>query len=116
MNRISELRKQQDIKQTVLADRLGITQATLSNWERGIHDPDNDTLLTLSELFNVSTDYLLGKADKLNLVTEIPEELKGKQAAFSGGAFDGLDEDDIDMLMEMAKHLRDKKERKEKGE
>jgi len=54
------------MKQIDLADQLGITQATLSNWERGIHDPDNDTLLTLSKLFGVSTDYLLGVSDKSN--------------------------------------------------
>ena len=40
-----------------------MTQGTLSNWERGIHDPDNEILIILSKKFNVTTDYLLGKSD-----------------------------------------------------
>ncbi|KAF1677632.1 transcriptional regulator [Bacillus sp. SKDU12] len=33
----------------------------MSNYERDYRDPDTDTLLKLSNLYNVSTDYLLGK-------------------------------------------------------
>lgn len=35
----------------------------MSNYERDYRDPDTDTLLKLSDLYNVSTDYLLGKED-----------------------------------------------------
>ncbi len=62
-NRIKQLREREGIKQIDLASFLNVTQGTLSNWERGIHDPDNEILIILSKKFNVTTDYLLGKSD-----------------------------------------------------
>jgi len=63
MNRVKELREREGIRQLDLAKKLNISQGTLSNWERGIHDPDNNSLIQLSEIFNASTDYLLGKTN-----------------------------------------------------
>ena len=60
MNRIRELRKELKINQTVLSTYLGITQATLSYWERGDYEPDNASLIRIAEYFDVSVDYLLG--------------------------------------------------------
>ena len=62
MNRVRELREEKKLKQVELALQLNISQATLSNWERGIHDPDNESLLALSQIFECSLDYLLGKS------------------------------------------------------
>ena len=58
-NRIKQLREREGIKQADLASFLNVTQGTLSNWERGVHDPDNEILIILSKKFNVTTDYLL---------------------------------------------------------
>lgn len=69
MNRIRELRNGRKIKQSELADMLAITQATLSNWERGIHDPDSDSLLAMAEYFSASTDFILGR-DELPFSTK----------------------------------------------
>jgi len=59
MNRVKELREERDIKQVELATALNVSQATLSNWERGIHDPDNKSLGMLAHYFQCSIDYLL---------------------------------------------------------
>jgi transcriptional regulator with XRE-family HTH domain len=56
------------MKQSELAVFLNVTQGTLSNWERGVHDPDNDMLLLLSKKFNVSIDYLLGKSSEMGAI------------------------------------------------
>jgi transcriptional regulator with XRE-family HTH domain len=56
------------MKQSELAVFLNVTQGTLSNWERGVHDPDNDMLLLLSKKFNVSIDYLLGKSSETGTI------------------------------------------------
>jgi repressor LexA len=61
MTRIKELREAQGIKQLDLAKFLNVTQGTLSNWERDIHDPDKGSLFALALKFNVSIDYILGK-------------------------------------------------------
>jgi len=61
INRIKHLRELAKMKQSELAELLNVSQSTLSNWERGIYEPDNATLIELSRKFNVSTDYLLGR-------------------------------------------------------
>ena len=114
MNRVKELREEKKMQQGDLANLVGVSQGTLSNWERGVHDVDNTTLIKLSEIFAATTDYILGVSDIRTI--EIPPELKNVKVAFHGGAFDGLDEDDMDMLLDMARHLREKKEKMKKGE
>lgn len=63
INRIKQLRKRDGMDQLELAEFLNISQSTLSNWERGVHDIDNNALVILSQKFNVTTDYILGKSD-----------------------------------------------------
>ena len=60
MNRIRMLREEKGVKQIDLAMELNVTQGTLSNWERGVHDPDSDSLRKLSNYFSVPIDYILG--------------------------------------------------------
>ena len=43
-----------------VAQKLGITKQTVSNWENDNIQPSIDMLIKLSKIFNVSTDYLLG--------------------------------------------------------
>lgn len=57
---IKELRKERNINQSELAKMLCTTQDTISLWELGKSYPDIINLVRLSEIFNVSTDYLLG--------------------------------------------------------
>ncbi len=61
MLRLKELRKSHKMSQTELSQKLGVTQATLSGWENEKFEIDNNSLIKCSEIFNVSTDYLLGR-------------------------------------------------------
>jgi len=68
-SRIALLRKEKNITQNKLAEKLGISFQAISSWERNETMPDIDKLLSVSGIFNVSTDYLLGKQEdvvKLN--------------------------------------------------
>lgn len=58
--RISELRVSFGWTQVQLAQKIGITKQTVSNWENDNIQPSIDMLIKLSKIFNVSTDYLLG--------------------------------------------------------
>lgn len=58
---ISNLRKTHGIAQKTAASDLGISQALLSHYEKGIRECGLDFLVKLSEYYNVSCDYLLGK-------------------------------------------------------
>ena len=113
MNRIKELRRSKNLSQMELAQKVDVHQTAVSQWESGKTNPDMSTAMRLADIFEVSIDYLLGRTDTpRKMVTEIPAELQGARVAFHGGAFDGLDEGDIDMLLQMAEHLRAKKKDK----
>ena len=58
--RIYQLRVSFGWTQVQLAQKLGITKQTVSNWENDNIQPSIDMLVKLSKIFNVSTDYLLG--------------------------------------------------------
>ncbi len=64
--RLSELRNEFKMTQKELADKLGVSRGTIGMYEIGQRDPDTETLLKLSSIFNVSIDYLLGKTDIRN--------------------------------------------------
>lgn len=66
-DKIMNLRKQQGMSQEELAHQLGISRQSVSKWESGASIPDLDKILKLSDLFGVSTDYLL--KDELEVVT-----------------------------------------------
>lgn len=62
--RLKYEREKRNWSQKYVADKIGITNTVLSNYERDYRDPDTTTLKKLADLYEVSTDYLLGKTDK----------------------------------------------------
>lgn len=63
MNRIAELRKEKNLTQTGLALALNVSQYTVSAIETERQQPTADMLITLSDFFGVSVDYLLNKSN-----------------------------------------------------
>lgn len=61
MEQLKILRKQKGLYQKDVATFLGVDRTTYVKYENGVSEPDNDTLVKLAELFNVSVDYLLGR-------------------------------------------------------
>ena len=61
MNKIEELRKTNKLSQQELGEKVGVSQNTISSWETEMHLPPTQKLIILSQIFNVSTDYLLGR-------------------------------------------------------
>ncbi len=62
-SRIKKLREKRGLIQEILAAELGITQQTLSKYERDITFIKVDILKKIAVYFNVTTDYLLGISD-----------------------------------------------------
>lgn len=85
---LSLLRKEKKISQKEAAAALGVSQALLSHYEKGIRECGLDFLVRAADYYNVSADYLLGRSadpDGLNLAVEdIPEpDAAGKENSLS---------------------------------
>ena len=62
---LKQLRAQKNITQQELATKLNVSKGAVAMWETGKRNPDNETLVRISEYFNISIDYLLGKTSDL---------------------------------------------------
>ena len=58
-NKIMKLRKEKKLSQETLADMLGVTRQTISNWELNVTKPDISQVKNISKYFNISIDELL---------------------------------------------------------
>ncbi len=88
--RIKALREKAGLTQSDLAKALGITRSSVNAWEMGISVPSTQYIVELSQLFKISTDYLLGVNS--NSTIEVS----------------GLTDDDINLLHSIILHLRKK--------
>ena len=79
--KIAELRKEQGMSQEELADRLGISRQSVSKWESGQSSPELEKILQLSEVFHVSTDYLLKEDTTPVLMQEAEAEQEAETTA-----------------------------------
>lgn len=64
MKRIRDLREDHDLTQKNVADILGTSQTMYARYERGANELPLRHLLTLCELYHVSSDYILGLSEK----------------------------------------------------
>lgn len=59
--RLRDLREDNDMKQTNIAEYLGIQQTVYSRYERGFQTIPVEHLIKLADLYKVTTDYILGR-------------------------------------------------------
>ena len=71
---IAQKRKEHNMTQLALADRLGVSFQAVSNWERGNSMPDISKLPELAELFECSIEELLGGGAPAAKVEQIAKE------------------------------------------
>ena len=79
MNAIKKYREAAGLKQTELAEKIGISTVTLSRYENDGREPRATDLLKMSELFGCTVDELLGKNPTQPLPNVSPEQ--GEKAA-----------------------------------
>lgn len=65
-SKLSQLRKERGISQKKASSDLGISQALLSHYEKGIRECGLDFVIRCSEYYGVTTDYLLGVSESRN--------------------------------------------------
>lgn len=69
--RLNELRQQTGLTQQELADDLGISKSSVNMYERREREPGLDLLETITNVFGVSVDYLVGKSTVGNYIREL---------------------------------------------
>ena len=73
---IKKLREARRMTQVELGKRLGVTKASVCNWENDNAQPSVEMLVHLASFFSVTTDYLLGFEPGEYLdVTGLPDEV-----------------------------------------
>ncbi|WP_052263141.1 helix-turn-helix domain-containing protein [Clostridium tyrobutyricum] len=70
-DRLKELRESKNLKQSELANELGIGRTTLSHYELNNRQPDFNTLEKIANYFDVSIDYLVGRTDLKSFNSQI---------------------------------------------
>lgn len=83
------LRKEMGISQKKAAEQLGVSQALLSHYEKGIRECGLEFVVRVADFYDVSCDYLLGRSPDRNgtmlSVEDLPEpEAVGKENVFKG--------------------------------
>ena len=67
---IRKYRKEKNMSQDELAEKLGVSRQSISLWENGQTQPTIENIIALAKIFNVSTDAILGNAEQADV--EIP--------------------------------------------
>ncbi|WP_339313631.1 helix-turn-helix domain-containing protein [Streptococcus sp. FSL W7-1342] len=62
--RLKDLRKQAELTQVDVAEKLGISQPAYASWERGAKKPTQENLVKIAQVLNVSVDYLVGNSEE----------------------------------------------------
>lgn len=107
-NNFKKIRQENEMTQEELAKKINTSRSNIANYENDKNMPSIEILNKLSEIFNCSIDYLLGKSDVRN-----PYELKKVPFANAGGLdTTGLDEEDLKELQKQVDYIKKLKGKK----
>lgn len=104
--RLKKIRKENNYTQDMLADKLKLEPAAISKYETNRVPIPQEYIIKICDLFNISTDYLLGR-------TDIPDMLN-EPIQIAASMKDGLDISDMDddekkFINDFIKMVRNKK-------
>ena len=82
-NFLRELRKEKNLTQEQVADRLGVSGRTISRWETGAYMPDISLIVDIAEMYDVDVrDIIDGERKDINMNSEV-KEVAVKMADYS---------------------------------
>ncbi|WP_432662550.1 helix-turn-helix transcriptional regulator [Wukongibacter baidiensis] len=73
-DRLKKLRKDKKITQKELAKILNIQNTTLSQYENGVNEPNDEMKVKIADYFGVTIDYLLGRSNVKQINADIDKE------------------------------------------
>lgn len=106
MNRLKELREERELNQSDIAKKLNISTAAYSYYENEKRDIPTNVLKLLSEFFNCTIDYLLGKTNIRNIEQEFNFAYHKET--------EGLSDDEIREALEFYKMVKNSKNKESK--
>lgn len=110
-NRIREIRKALGLTMKELGEKVDAAESTISQYETGKRQPDNETLLKLGEVLDVSVGYLLGveprEGDRVVTMDDFTYALQNEVKT--------LTDMDKQILLSMAKQLNEARKTKDEG-
>jgi len=123
--RLKEARIKAGYTQIEASKKLGISNGTLSGYERNYRDPDTEILNKMSKLYDVTVDYLLGNTDKPRLETHenraiynidesIEKLLEDPEFMIAYKEMPGSPEEAKEELIRFMKYLKYEEEKKKK--
>lgn len=92
--RLAQLRKEAGMRQEDVAEHLGLHKAAVSNYEKGLRSPSDETVMKLADLFHVTTDYLFGRETREPEMIDVSE----------------LDDESVALLQGFVRRFRSRKE------
>lgn len=104
--RLTDLRKEKGITQEVLGEKLTVSKYTISSYENGHTSPDDENLVLLAKIFDVSLDYLMGLID-----LPLPYE-QGRRDVRIPPEFEQQQIDEVQTYIEFIKYREARKKRK----
>lgn len=89
--RLKDLRLKKGLSQQELGDLLGVTKVSVCGYENGTRTPSLETFILIAQIFNTTTDYLLGR--EITIINNESNEFLGK-----------FSKEDVEMINEFKKY------------
>lgn len=107
--RLKSLRQERGITKKQLSDEVGLKYSTYANYESGLREPNSEALIALSEYYGVTIDYIMGRSDIKNPAAKsMHKEFDPEAVRFA--AFGELSDENMDIILKMAKVLHDQQQ------
>lgn len=109
-DRLRISREKKNLKQTQVRERTGINNKTLSGYEKGVSEPDFDTIKILADLYEVSVDFLIGRTNTSSL-SPIYDPLQAAKQRLIAHLENVNDPELIESLTNIAKNIINDRDR-----
>lgn len=106
-DRLKKLRKEFNLTQKELGEKVNLAESTISHYENKIRTPDSAKLEEFANLFDVSVDYLLCRTNSRKEIisdptdAELEEFIQKSNVKFNGAPLDEDDKEDILNFLKM---------------
>ena len=102
---LTKLRKRNNITQIELANLMNVKQYVISSWETGRSEPNISQIIKLSDIFKISTDYLL---DRHIIITNSENEFNKVIENINKDIKDDFTKDLIEILEDIPNNKKEK--------